>query len=74
MGGGGGGGLSTPIGRLTGGPGLSISARLNGQFLKGTKRQHSGLMSQIFKTVKTIEIQPVRQTEVYSKVSSEKNG
>ena len=32
--------------------------------LKGTKRQFSGQMSQIFKSVKTIDIQPVRQTEV----------
>ena len=31
--------------------------------LKWTKRQYSGQMGQIFKTVKTIEIQPVRQTE-----------
>ena len=36
--------------------------------LKGTKRQYSGQMSQIFKTVKSIEIQPVRPTEVCGKV------
>ena len=42
--------------------------------LKGTKRQHSGQMSQIFKTVKTIELQPVRPTELWGKVLSEKNG
>ena len=36
--------------------------------LKGTKRQYSGQMSQIFKTVKTIEIQPVRPTEVCGKL------
>ena len=35
--------------------------------LKGTKRQHSGKMSQIFKTEKTIEIQPVRPTKVCGK-------
>ena len=32
--------------------------------LKGTKRQYSGQMSQIFKTIKTIEIHSVSQTEV----------
>ena len=36
--------------------------------LKGTKRQHSGQMSQIFKSVKIIDIQPVRPTEVCGKV------
>ena len=36
--------------------------------LKGTKRQYSGQLSQIFKNVKTIEIQPVRQSEVCGKV------
>ena len=43
-------------------------------FLKGTKRQHSGQMSQVFKTVKNIELQPVRPTELCGKVLSEKNG
>ena len=36
--------------------------------LKGTNTQHSNQMSQIFKTIKTIEIQPDSQTEVWSKV------
>ena len=36
--------------------------------LKGTKRQYSGQMSQIFKTAKTIEIQLVRLTKVCGKV------
>ena len=36
--------------------------------LKGTKRQYSGQMSQILKTVKSIEIHPVRPTEVCGKV------
>ena len=36
--------------------------------------QHSGKMSQIFKTEKTIEILLVRATEVFGKVLSEKNG
>ena len=40
----------------------------DGPTLKGTKRQYSGQMSQIFKTVKTIEIQPVRPTDVCGKV------
>ena len=35
--------------------------------------QHSGQMSQIFKTEKPIEIQLVRPTEVCGKVLSEKN-
>ena len=39
---------------------------VNGEvYLKGHNRQHSG---QIFKTEKTIEIQPFRPTEVYGKV------
>ena len=41
--------------------------------LKGTNRQHSGQMSQIFKTEKNIEIQSVRPTDVYGKVYSKKN-
>ena len=36
--------------------------------LTGTKRQYGGQMNQMFKNVKTIEIQPVRQTEVCGKV------
>ena len=36
--------------------------------LKGTKRQFCGQMSKILKTVKTIEIQPVRPTEVCGKL------
>ena len=39
-----------------------------GLLLKGTKRQYSGQMSQIFKTVKTIEIWPIGQTEVCDKI------
>ena len=42
--------------------------KVGGFTLKWTKRQNSGQMSQIFKTVKIIEIQPVRQTEVCGKV------
>ena len=40
------------------------SARL----LKGTNTQHSGHVGQIFKTEKTIEIQPVRPTEICGEV------
>ena len=36
--------------------------------LKGTKSQYSGQMSKIVKTVKTIDIQSVKQTEVCGKV------
>ena len=36
--------------------------------LKGTNTQHSGHEGQIFKTEKTIEIQPVRPTKVCGKV------
>ena len=36
--------------------------------LKGTKRQYRGQMSQIYKTAKTLEIQPVGSTEVCGKV------
>ena len=42
-------------------------AKIGPSALKGTKRQYSGSMSQIFKTVKTIEMQPVRPTEVCGK-------
>ena len=42
--------------------------------LKGTKRQHSGQMSKIFKTEKALEIPPVRPTEVCGKVQREENG
>ena len=41
--------------------------------LNGTKRQHSGQMSQILKAEITIQIQFVRPTEVCGKVKSEKN-
>ena len=51
---------------------LKIIIRVS--YLKGTIRQYSGHMSQVFKTVKTIEIHPVRPTEVCGKVLSEKNG
>ena len=36
--------------------------------LKGTYTQHSGHVGQIFKTEKTVEIQPVRPNEVCGKV------
>ena len=36
--------------------------------------QHSSHVGQIFKTEKTVEIQPVRPTEVRGKVLSDKNG
>ena len=36
--------------------------------LKGTNTQHSGHVGQIFKTEKSIEMQPVRPTEVCGKV------
>ena len=53
---------------------MSFIVTQNSRFLKGTIRQYSAQMSQMFKTVKTIEIQPVRQTEVCGKVSNGKNG
>ena len=42
--------------------------------LKSPNRQHSGQLSQIFKTEKRTEIQLVRPTEVCGKVLSDENG
>ena len=45
-----------------------ITYKPRGEALKGTKRQCSGQASQFFKSVKSIEIQPVRKTEAFGKV------
>ena len=50
---------------------FSLHGRTGKKTLPNT--QHSGQMSQIFKTEKDIEIQLVRPTEVCGEVSSEKN-
>ena len=47
---------------------IILSDAMSKSHLKGTKRQYSGQMSQIFKTVKSIEIHSVRPTEVCGKV------
>ena len=44
----------------------ALSLYICDQALKGTNMQHGGQMSQIFKTEKALEIQPVRPTKVCS--------